>query len=197
MTTITEAIAQVPTEAKVLLQFNKVSGALTAVLGWVDPATLNNDFYVYAEHDGFDFQNQEVRGTYPNYEVVNRIDADLIYYESQMDLAAQQKITKRYPVINQVNKIGNAIENLGRVVLAMSGENPDPALVAALAELDEMNDYITEVKQANDTLKEYYAKAEGYIYVSLEQEANDVSAQLEGGLHEVYGAKQISGGTVF
>jgi hypothetical protein len=197
MTSISEAIADVPTSTKVLLQFNKVSGAHTAVLGWVDVATLNNEFFVYAEADNFDFQTHEVRGTYPNHQVVSRIDSDLVFFERQMDLAAQQKITKAYPVINQVNYIGNAIEHLGRVVQGLLGDNPDPQLAEALKTLDEMNDYISEVKQANNTRKEYYANAEGYIYVSLEEEAAGQAAQLEGGLHEVYGAKEVVGGKVF
>ena len=121
---------------RVLLQFNKISGAFTAVIGWVDPTTLNNDFFIYVEHEAFDFNNHEVRGTYPDYEVVERSQVALTVYESQLDLAAQQKITKRFPVINQVNMIGNAIENLGRVVQGLLGDKPDPELAAVLASLD-------------------------------------------------------------
>lgn len=194
--TITAAVASVPETSKVLLQFNKISGASTGILSWVDPATLNNDFYVYVEYDGFNFQEDEVRGTYPNFEVVNRVQADVIYYESQMDLAAQQKITKAYPVINQVNNIGNAIVEIGKAVTAMLPEVPE-GLAAALAKLEEMNAYITEVKVANNTRKEFFKTAPGYIYVSIADEEAAAAAQLEGGLHEVYGAKEITGGSVF
>jgi hypothetical protein len=197
-TTVSAAIASLPTGGtKVLLQFNKISGAFTAVIGWVDPATLNNDFFIYEEHDNFDFHTDEVRGTYPDYTVVNREQAELVMYESQLDLAAQQKITKQYPVINQVNNIGNAIEQIGRVVQGLLGDKPDADLAAALKVLDEMNDYVTEVKTANNLRKEYYAGSSDYIYYSLADEAAAQEAQLEGGLHEAYGAKQITGGTVF
>jgi hypothetical protein len=196
--TISSAVASIPTGGtKVLLQFNKVSGAFTSVLGWVDPATLNNEYFIYVEHEAFDFQNHEVRGTYPDYTIVDRVQAELPIYESQLDLAAQQKITKLYPVINQVNNIGNAIEHLGRVVQGLLGDNPDPQLAAALTVLDEMNDYVSEVKAANTQRKAYYAGSSAHVYISLEQEAADQEAQLEGGLHEAYGAKEVTGGTVF
>lgn len=197
-TTISEALVQQPDgKTKVLLQFNKVSGAFTAVLSYVDPETLNNEFYIYVEWEEFDFQNDEVRGTYPDFTVAPRIDSSLIVFESQLDMSAQQKITKRYPVINQVNNIGNAIEQLGRVVQGMLGDNPDPRLAEALAKLDEMNEYITEVKTANNLRKEYYAGNSEYVYVSLEQQSAETEAQLEGGLHEAYGAREVVGGTVF
>lgn len=195
---ISAAVASIPTGGtKVLLQFNKVSGAFTSVLGWVDPATLNNEYFIYVEHEAFDFQEHEVRGTYPDYTVVARVQAEPPTYESKLDLAAQQKITKLYPVINQVNNIGNAIEYLGRVVQGLLGDSPDPQLAEALKTLDEMNDYISEVKAANIQRKAYYAGSPDHIYISLEQEEADAAAQLEGGLHEAYGAKEITGGTVF
>jgi hypothetical protein len=197
-TTISGAIAAMPSGAtKVLLQFNKISGAFTSVIGWVDPATLNNDYFVYVEHEAFDFRNSEVRGTYPDFTVVERSQAEQVVYESQLNLAAQQKITKRYPVINQVNAIGNAIEQLGRVVQGMLGDKPDVQLAQVLATLDEMNDYVTEVKTANNLRKEYYAGSSDYIYVSLAEETAVQDAQLEGGLHEAYGSNQITGGVVF
>ncbi len=197
-TSIPGAVAAIPTGGtKVLLQFNKISGAHTAVLGYVDPATLNNEFYVYVVHENFDFQEDEVRGMYPDFEVVNRADAPLMMFESQLDLAAQQKITKRYPVINQLNNVGNAIVELGRVVQSILGDHPDLALVDALVVLDEMNDYISEVKAANKLRKEHYLESDDFVYVSRDQEYAEQEAQLEGGLHEAYGPKEITGGAVF
>lgn len=197
-TSIPGAVAAIPVGGtKVLLQFNKISGAHTAVLGWVEPATLNNEYYIYVVHENFDFQEDEVRGNYPDYEVVRRVDAPLMMFEAQLDLSAQQKITKRYPVINQLNNVGNAIVEIGRVVQSILGDHPDLALVDALVVLDEMNDYITEVKQANKLRKEHYAASPEFVYVSLEQEYADQEAQLEGGLHEAYGPKEVTGGTVF
>lgn len=195
-TTISEALVNLPNASRVLLQFNKISGALTAVLGWVDPQTLNNDYYVYVDVESFDYNEQEVVGNYPDYEIRNKSAAGAVLYERQLDLAAQQKITKAYPVINQVNNVGNAITELGRVVRGML-KKPDPALEAALEKLEEMNLYITEVKDANNERKAYYATAEGYTYVTIAQEEQSMADQLEGGLHEVYGAKSITGGTVF
>ncbi|MNC35634.1 hypothetical protein D3C87_1951550 [compost metagenome] len=60
-----------------------------------------------------------------------------------------------------------------------------------------MNDYIVEVKTANNLRKEFYAGSSDYIYITLADEAAAEEAQLEGGLHEAYGAKQITGGSVF
>jgi hypothetical protein len=193
---ISQALVNMPSASRVLLQFNKISGVLTAVLGWVDPQTLNNDYYVYADVESFDYNTQEVVGTYPDYEIRDKAAAGAVLYERQLDLAAQQKITKAYPVINQVNNIGNAITELGRVMRGLLQE-PDPALEAALDKLEEMNAYITEVKDANNERKAYYADAEGYTYVTIADEEQSMADQLEGGLHEVYGAKSISGGTVF
>lgn len=196
--TIQGAMASFPSGGtKVLLQFNKVSGAWTAVFGYMDSSKLNQEFFVYVEWDNFDFQRHEVRGTYPNFEVVDREQATLPTYERLLDLTAQQKITKAYPVINQVNNIGNAIVELGRVVKELMGGKQDEALDNALKILDDMNDYITEVKLANNLRKEFYAASPDHLYITLEEEQAAQEAQLEGGLHEAYGAKEIIGGSVF
>lgn len=189
------AMAMPSGKTEVVLQFNKITGAFLAALSLVDPATLNQEFFVYAI-DEMDFDTEEVVGDYPNYEIRLKQAEKPRIYEVEMDLAAQAKITKRYPVVQQVNVVSDAINSLAAAVQGLLTE-VDPTLETALNELNEMRDYINEVKTDNARRKAFYRDSPEFDYVSNEDVAEQYERQLEGGLHEAYGPREITGGSVF
>lgn len=192
---ITAAIAIPTGKARALLQFNKITGAFVSALSYVDPLTLNNEYFHYADQE-FDFHNDAVVGEYPDYKVVDKLTLKPTIYEAQMDLMVQDKITKVYPVIKQVNVIAHAVNALAQAVVRLQPD-ADPELLDAMHQLNEMRDYINEIKQTNDLRKEFYATSSDFDYQTIEDLEQVFERQLEGGLHEAYGARQIKGGSVF
>lgn len=182
-------------KSRVLLQFNKLSGAFTTAISYVDPATLNNDHFVYVEAE-YDFENDLVEGKYPDFKIIHRFEAKPKVLEREMETALRQKITKRYPVIKQVNTLSNAITAMAEVVQKQLTE-PDAKLAEAVEALLEMRDYIAEVRQAHDNRIEFYKHNEDVEFISNEYLEELFEEQLEGGLHEVYGPREITGGSVF
>jgi hypothetical protein len=175
----------VPTgKTKALAQFNKITGALVGILVWTDPETLNNDYFVYKEIE-IDFETEMVVGKADDFEVVAIASLPQVIYEEQLDLAAQQKITKEYTVVRQINVLGRAIVALSE----KAGVEQE--------ELLEMLDYIAEVKRENTLRKEFYRTSPDFIYKSAEDVAREEEERLEGGLHEAYGGRPIVGGSVF
>jgi hypothetical protein len=192
----------VPSEKiRALIQFNKITGEPVAEMMWVDPETLNNDFFVYREVM-FDFQNDMVVGTADNFEIKNKLEMPIVMTEEQLDAAARDKITKEYPVIQQVNIVGTAIlkleEQLRDLTAALKERfGMEFDLSSATAQLVEMRNYIDEVKRANTIRKTFYQESPDYEYISYEAAAAAEARRLEGGLHEAYGPRPTTGGSVF
>lgn len=207
---IAEQYAMPSGKTQVWLQFNKVNGAFVMVLsGDLDVGTLNQEFFTYAQAE-FDFENDVVVGTADNYQIVAKTDLPEEIYESHLDSLARDKITKVYPVIQQVNLVGKATVALDQNIVAIGerldklvallGESealPPLALQSVTAELVEMQNYIDEVKQANALRKQYYQESDAHEYISDEAVQARMDAVLEGGLHEAYGPRPSEGGRVF
>lgn len=170
---------------KVLLQFNKITGAHVGTLSWVEPSTLNQEYFLYVEHDDFDMEHDVVVGNHPEFQVVDRRSRPQPIFESGLDAIARDKITKRYPVVQQVNVLGRAILKLSE------------HLGVEQVELTDMLDYINEIKRVNALQKQSYMDNSAYEYISIEAEEAAAAERLEGGLHEAYGAKPATGGRVF
>lgn len=163
-------------KSRCLAQFNKITGELVSVLTWVEPETLNNDYFVYDEVM-FDFSNDEIIGTYGSHQVVDKKVLPEVITEEQLDIMARDKITKEYKVVRQVNILGRAILKLSEA----AGIEQD--------ELQEMLDYIQEVKKANAIRKEYYKESPLFTYKSYQDLEDENMRRLEGGLHEAYGPR--------
>lgn len=167
-----------------IIQFNSITGAyITTLTG--DIATLGaKDLFTYVEVE-WDFTNDIVIGNYPDFHVVDSRLLPTKIYESALDSVARDKITKEYPVIQQVNILGRAILKVSE------------ALGIDQEELTELFSYVDQVKQTNSVTKAAYQDSPDYDYISLEQEAADYDATLEGGVHELYGARPSAGGRLF
>lgn len=169
---------------RALAQFNKISGALVSIMQYVDPERLSHEYFLYKEIE-FDFENDILVGTYSDFKIIPKDQAPIVITEPSLDAMARDKITKRYPVIQQVNILGRAIMKLSEHL----GIEQD--------EMEEMLDYIAEVKHANKLRKEYYQENPNYEYKSQADLDAEEAARLEGGLHEAYGPRPTEGGRVF
>lgn len=172
---------------RALLLFNKVNGEFISAIGWNDPTTLSGHDHINFIEDQYDFMNDVVKGNYPDYKVVNKDEGPQPYYESSADAAMSAKITKLYPVVEQVNVLGRALSILAEKL----------GVTEELSELTEMMEYIKLCKEVNSSTKEFYRDSPDFIYISNEQLATQENAKYEGGLHEAFGARTISGGRVF
>lgn len=167
------------------LFFNKLNGMFLHASTLVDINEINNQEYVTVIEADFDLMNDIVVGNYPDYTIQDRSEAKQTFYEGQADAAMSTKITKQYPVVEQVNILGRAIVALA----AKAGVELD--------ELTEMLEYIKLCKSINASTKEFYSGSPDFIYISNAELAETEAARTEGGLHELYGPRSITGGRVF
>jgi hypothetical protein len=179
---------------KCILAFNRANGVFLVAMSYVDPSKLGgHEFQIFVE-DEFDILNDTVvgglniaeDGGYTKaYKIVETASLPMTVYESQFDAAVSTKITKRYPVAEQVNVLGRAINRLSEKV----GVEQE--------ELAEMLAYIKLVKDTNRVQKEFYRDSPDHIYVSNAELAEQEAATFEGGIHEALGPRIAEGGRVF
>jgi len=168
-----------------VLAFNKVSGEFIFALSNVEISDLSGaDLMNYVEAE-FDSNTQTIVGKYPDYEIVNNADLPEVVYEFQLDKAMATKITKVYPIAEQVNVLSRAIKILAK-------EHG-----IELDELEEMLDYINTARDANREHKEAYANDPNYRYVTNDEIAAGDEERFAGGLHEELGPRSLDGGRVF
>lgn len=172
---------------RALLMFNKANGEFISAISWNDPETLGGKEYILFVEAQFDMLNDVVKGTYPDYVIMNKDEGPQPYYESQADTAMSTKITKKYPVVEQVNVLARAVGILAEKL----------GMTEDLSELAEMIEYIKLCKDVNATTKEFYRESPDFIYISNEELAAQENARYEGGLHEAIGPRPILGGRVF
>lgn len=155
-----------------LAQFNKLNGLFTMVLGKVDDLTmLNHEFYEYKEIE-IDINNEEVVGTIDNFDIVNIHDQPLEVTEDSLNLYAREKIVEAYPLEKQLTILG---QTLAKLTAAAGIEAED---------LDQMNDFISEVRRVNGLKKQFYAENPDYRYVSTEDLEEIINKKYEGAIKE-------------
>ena len=154
-----------------LAQFNKLNKKFTTVLGMVDDVSLlNHDLYLYREIE-IDFDNENVRGDYDNYEIYD-VNAMPLMTEDALNTLARNRITDKYPLEDQLSILGSAIERLA-----------DNAGIEA-EDLKEMNDFIAEVRRANGIRKEYFRNNPQIEYKTTEDIEAEIAEKYEGAIQE-------------
>uniref|UniRef100_A0AB39CCV5 Uncharacterized protein n=1 Tax=Pseudomonas phage RVTF4 TaxID=3236931 RepID=A0AB39CCV5_9VIRU len=182
---IMKAIGEVPVETNAVLAFNRIGGAFFFSVANVKIEDLSGEEHLVYVEANFNATTQEVIGNYPDHQIVNKSDLPEKIYESELDKQMAQKITKVYPLAEQVNILGRAIQ-----VLAKEHN-------IVLEELEEMLDYIQLARETNREQKVSYAADPGYQYISNDELERKNEELYAGGLHEVLGPREITGGRVF
>lgn len=178
-----------------VLMFNKLNGMYISAINLAPEEYCNIDTTMYTYRIAkFDFINDVVEGQLTlqedgtfsdDFKVIDKSEQKQVVNELQLNTAAEYKITKRYPVIEQVNVLSRAISKLAE------------QLGVELTELDEMNDYIKLCLDVNAAQKEFYRESPDVIYVTDEERIESESRRFEGGLHEAVGPRTLTGGTIF
>lgn len=163
---------------KMYAKFNAYSGVYLTCMGIVDLTYLNTDNFVYIEVE-IDPITQTIIGTKDSFKIVDKASTKTKIYESQVNNLCKTKIYKRFQLEVQLDIL--------RKVIA---EVAEKAGVVNEALLD-MNDYIDEVKRANKVLKQSYIDNPDFEFITIDQEAEEQEAQLDGGLHELYGPQNV------
>lgn len=129
-------------------------------------------------------------GTFTDaYKVIPASEQKEKVYERFLNLQAEQKITKAYPLVDQINLLVNAIQRL-----AKEHEFTDLPEFQALSE---MTSYIDQCIATNQAKKEFYSGNPDVDYYTDERVAAEESAKMEGGIHEELGPRLVTGGSVF
>lgn len=188
---------QVPTSGRTdaVLLFNKLNGLFITAssIGPEDHDKIDTTHYTYRAVQ-FDFVNDTVEGNLTlnadgtftdNFKVVDKSEQATVVYEQQLNAAAEYKITKKYPVIEQINVLSRALQ-----ILAGKAK-------VELPELDEMTDYIKLCLDTNKSQKEFYSGNPDVTYITDEERLDTHTRRFEGGLHEALGTRTLTGGSVF
>lgn len=182
---VLKAISEAPETGKAVLAFNRTNGEFVFALTNVTPDELSGqEHMVYVEAE-FNPNTQVVQGTLGNYKIVDKSSLPQPIYEASIDAMMATKITKVYPVAEQVNVLGRALQILAK----------EHNIV--LEELEEMLDYISLARDTNREQKEAYRNDPAYEFISNADIEARNEKLYEGGLHEALGPRTIEGGRVF
>lgn len=167
---------------KAIIQFNKASGAYVNAFQYVDPKFLNTKYFDYVGPVDIDFDTQMVVGDIKTYKVVNKSEQPKVIYEIALNKLCREKINKEYEVETQIGILTNVILDLVKKAKLNT---------EAVEKLNEMNSYIEEIRRRNKVLKDAYQNNKSFKYVSIEEQNKIEEAQLDGGLHEFLGPRNL------
>lgn len=182
---IVDALTNAPETGKAVLAFNRTNGEFVFALTNVEPEELSGQEHMVYVSAVFDPTTQVVQGTLADYKIVDKASLPQPIYEFQIDQMMATKITKIYPIAEQVNVLGRALQTLAK----------EHNIV--LEELEEMLDYISLARDTNREQKEAYRNDPAYEFISNADIEARNEKLYEGGLHEALGPRTIEGGRVF
>ncbi|WDS62254.1 hypothetical protein [Pseudomonas phage D6] len=184
-TDVVQALGTQENRSECVLGFNKVNGVFLFALANTKIEDLTNPGHFVFVTDQMSLTEDVVQGTYPDYKIVAKSDLPQVIYEMELDQMMATKITERYPIAEQVNILGRAVQTLAK-------EHG-----IELDELEELLDYIQLARNTNREHKESYANDPAYQYISNAELAEQELQRYEGGVHEALGPRQVTGGRVF
>lgn len=162
-------------KVKALAQFNKINKSFITILGMVDDLSLlNNINYLYREVD-IDVDQEKIEGDYDTFQIVSVNSGPLLITEGTLNALAREKIVEVYSLESQLSIIAETLERVADVV------------GVECEQLKEMNDFIQEVKRANQIRKDFYSSNSDYQYQSTEDVQNLLNQKYEGGIREYEG----------
>lgn len=177
--TSTILMTQANTTTKCWAQFNKLTGAYTGLVQLVPLEKLNQDYFNYVEVD-INPTTHKIIGTYDDWEIVSLALAPRTVTEVSVDNATLAKIEKVYPIYTRLGIIEEQL-------LAIAS-----SLGATTEAFTEMLSYIAEVKRVGLLIKADYESDPNIDFLTYAKQQEIKDAQLEGGLHEFIGPRELS-----
>lgn len=178
--------------------FNRLNGMYYAVSSIPFDNPQHDDNLFIARSVMFDYTNDVIVGGIiinkdgtqtDDFKVIDKSEQKNTVTERNLNMQAEQKITKRYPLVTQVNLLVKAVNRLATEHGLQDTEE--------FQALSEMVSYINQCIQTNQAKKEFYANNPDVEYYSDERAYEEASARMEGGVHEALGARPVVGGSVF
>lgn len=178
--------------------FNKLTGVYFSVSSLPIENSQHNADLFEARSVLFDFTKDTIKGglivnpdgTYIDaFEVIDEATETNKITERNLNMQAEQKITKKYPLVTQLNLLTKAVNLLG--------SKHDLLAEPEFEALNEMVSYINQCIQTNQSKKEFYATHPDVDYYSDERVTKEQNQRMEGGVHEWLGARPVMGGSVF
>jgi hypothetical protein len=171
----------IPTgQSKMLVQFNATSGAYINTIGVVPLEWLDTEHYSYVEVE-IDVKTQKIEGVKDSFKIVDIATSKTKIYETMVNNQCKEKIYARFHLEVQLDLIRDVVTKLADKAGLLHDE------------LADMNDYIDGVKRANKILKQSYINNPDFDFITIEQQAAEHEAKLDGGLHEAMGPKNLLG----
>lgn len=178
--------------------FNRLNGMYYGVSSIPIASSQHNDALFIARSVQFDFSEDVIEGNIiinsdgtmkDDFRVIKKSEQKNAVTERNLNMQAEQKITKKYPLVTQLNLLVKAVNRLG--------QEHDLLETEEFEALGEMVSYINQCIQTNQAKKEFYANNPEVEYFSDERVYDEASARMEGGVHEALGARPVTGGSVF
>lgn len=162
-------------KVQALAQFNKINKLFITVLGMVeDLSMLNNTHYLYKEVE-IDVDQERIEGNYDNFQIVPINSGPLLITEGTLNALAREKIVEVYSLETQLSIIAETLERIA------------DSVGVECEQLKDMNDFIQEVKRANQIRKDFYSTNSDYQYQSTDDVQNLLNQKYEGGIREYEG----------
>lgn len=174
------------------LVFNKLSGEYIASMnanGDLSTDLLNHDNYNYRTVE-IDEATQVWSGDYGTGTITNKAQVKPVVLESELDAHAKDKVFGKYQYYHQINVLAGVVQQLIIANQALVDKLGDQTLSVSpehCLSLCEMQEYITSIRANNERYKAGYIESADYEYQSSQDEADKLSRQLDGGLHELFG----------
>lgn len=178
--------------------FNKQNGVYVTTVGIpYDDSQYDQNLYV-GRSVLFNFADDVLLGkliknedgTFSDaFEVIKRSEQKEQIFEKQLNIMAESKITKKYPLVDQINLLVKAVQRLG--------QEHELSDLPEFTALGEMTSYIDQCIATNQAKKEFYSASPDVDYITDEQIEAETSARMEGGIHEALGPRSVAGGSIF
>ena len=162
------------------IAFNKLSKAYCGMLDADDNDTLPvSDYYLYREAEVGD--NDIWHGNYDMGKVVPADSVPFVVLEESLDQQAMDKIRNSFDYYAQINALIAVLDGL------IYGDISEQAL----ADYEQIKAVIKETRVINKRRKQSYKDSDNHEFVSKAQQDAILADQLEGGLHEIIGPRQV------
>jgi len=159
--------------------YNKHSGKFVCFVNIESINNIDLEHFKYRIVE-FDGEKEAFTGSYESGSVKSIDDLPVVVTEEAIDTACARAIDTVYPVYTQLNILSDVVTHLVK-----NADVPEDILQP----FEQMKQFIKGRRDLNNNYKAAYIQGDDWDYISKEQGAANLSAALEGGLHEEIGPR--------